>query len=145
MDLCDFLVYFVVRSSPVMRNTLQVRIRLLHFYTKDLPAGKTGTCRSHYSGCLQVAVKGHCNGKNEPLPKSLPLIRMKSMSSMISLWSGALIILILIAGTISLIFTDFMEDRIYGNKRIFFIFLLLSYAAYRAWRLKKHLEAGKAE
>jgi hypothetical protein len=60
---------------------------------------------------------------------------MKPGLNFVSVWFGALMILLVTAGAIAFAFTDFMEDRLYGNKRTLFIFLLLSYAIYRSYRL----------
>jgi hypothetical protein len=60
---------------------------------------------------------------------------MRPRLNFVSVWSGAMMILLVTAGAIAFAFTDFMEDRLYGNKRTLFIFLLLSYAIYRAYRL----------
>ena len=34
-------------------------------------------------------------------------------------------------------FTDVMSDRLNGNKRVIFIFVLAAYSIYRAFRLKQ--------
>jgi hypothetical protein len=60
---------------------------------------------------------------------------MKSGLNYVSVWFGITMILLVTAGAIAFAFTDFMEDRLYGNKRTLFIFLLLSYAIYRGYRL----------
>ena len=54
---------------------------------------------------------------------------------MISMSFGLLMIMVVFAGAIAFAFTDYMDDRLYGNKRIFFIFMLVAYGIYRGFRL----------
>ncbi|MDI1353968.1 MAG: hypothetical protein PSX36_03570 [bacterium] len=65
---------------------------------------------------------------------------MKSGLNMIPIWFGSIMILVVVSGAIAFAFTDFMDDRLYGNKRMFFVFLLLSYAVYRGFRLYSALK-----
>jgi len=58
---------------------------------------------------------------------------------MMSVWFGAMMILLVTAGAIAISFTDFMSDRLYGKKRVFFVILLLSYAVYRGFRIRQAL------
>lgn len=60
---------------------------------------------------------------------------MKLGLNSISVWFSLLMILLVISGAIAFTFTDFMDDRLYGNKRIFFVCLLSLYAVYRVFRL----------
>lgn len=60
---------------------------------------------------------------------------MKPNMNFLSLWSGVMMITLVTAGAIAFAFTNFMDDKLRGNKRLFFIFLLLSYAVYRGYRL----------
>lgn len=62
---------------------------------------------------------------------------MKIGLNSISAWFGMIMILIVTAGAIAFAFTDFMDDRLYGTKRLFFILLLLAYAVYRVFRLRQ--------
>jgi hypothetical protein len=66
-----------------------------------------------------------------------------NLNHTLNTWTSVLVILFLLCGVAAIAFTDFMGDRIYGSKRIFFVILLVSYAAYRIWRLKKHVEERK--
>lgn len=54
---------------------------------------------------------------------------------MISFWFGLVMILVVTGLALAVMFTDILDDRLYGNKRIFFVVLLLAYAVYRAYRL----------
>jgi hypothetical protein len=68
---------------------------------------------------------------------------MKSAAQMVSVWFGAIMILVVVAGAIAFSFTDFMDDRLYGTKRIGFVFLLLAYGVYRGFRLNAALKASR--
>jgi hypothetical protein len=67
-------------------------------------------------------------------------MRRMPISSALSLWSGIVMILVVVAGAIAILFTNAFDDRLYGNKRIFFVVLLLSYAVYRVFRVKQLLK-----
>ncbi len=54
---------------------------------------------------------------------------------MVTLWFSVLMVLIVIAGAIAFTFTDFMIDRVYGNKRIILTVVFLAYAAFRGVRI----------
>ncbi|MBK9285740.1 MAG: hypothetical protein IPM51_15695 [Sphingobacteriaceae bacterium] len=60
---------------------------------------------------------------------------MKNLSQYISLWFGAIMVLLVISGAIAIVFTDFLSERLYGNKRTIFVFILLAYAVYRSFRI----------
>jgi hypothetical protein len=60
---------------------------------------------------------------------------MKSGMQLISIWFGAIMILVVLAGAIAFAFTDLMNDSLYGTKRTTFVFLLLAYGTYRGFRL----------
>lgn len=60
---------------------------------------------------------------------------MKSGLHFISFWSGVIMILLVISMAVAVSFTDMFSDRLYGNKKIFFVILLLAYAVYRGFRL----------
>lgn len=70
---------------------------------------------------------------------------MKIGLNSISTWFGMIMILIVTAGAIAFAFTDFMDDRLYGTKRLFFVLLLLAYAVYRVFRLRQMLKQGSDE
>jgi hypothetical protein len=60
---------------------------------------------------------------------------MKLGLNSISVWFGMIMILLVLAGAIAFSFTDFMDDRLFGTKRFFFVLLLIAYAVYRGFRL----------
>ena len=49
----------------------------------------------------------------------------------LSLWTGAMMIVLVVSGAVAIMFTDAFSDRLYGSKRIFFVIMLLAYAVYR--------------
>lgn len=59
---------------------------------------------------------------------------MKSGLLLINAWFSIIIILVLISGAVAITFTDMLSDRLYGNKRVFFVIMLLAYAVYRGFR-----------
>ena len=61
-------------------------------------------------------------------------IKMKLLNSQVSLWFGVVMILVVTAGAFVFSFTDFYDDRLYGNKRTMFVLVLFAYALYRGWR-----------
>ena len=70
---------------------------------------------------------------------------MKPGLNIVSVWFGIVMVVLVTTGAIALAFTDFMEDRLYGNKRILFIFLLLFYAVYRGYRLYSFFKRPRHE
>lgn len=60
---------------------------------------------------------------------------MKLGLNSISVWFSLLMIILMITGAFAFAFTDFMDDRLFGAKRIFFVCLLFLYAIYRVFRL----------
>jgi hypothetical protein len=61
---------------------------------------------------------------------------MKSQSMQnVSVWFGVLMVVVVTGLATAVLFTDFMSDRLFGNKRIFFIVLLYAYAVYRGYRV----------
>lgn len=62
---------------------------------------------------------------------------MKFGLNTISAWFGIIMILLVVSGAVAIMFTGFLEDRLYGNKRVFFVILLLAYAVYRIFRLRQ--------
>ena len=68
---------------------------------------------------------------------------MKPGLNTVSAWFGIIMILLVTAGAGAFALTDFMDDKLYGNKRIFFVLLLLAYAVYRGFRLKQLLNQQK--
>jgi hypothetical protein len=65
---------------------------------------------------------------------------MKLGLNTISVWFGMIMILVVLSGAIAFAFTDVMNDKLYGSKRIFFVVLLVAYAVYRFFRLKQVLK-----
>lgn len=70
---------------------------------------------------------------------------MKSGLSNLSVWFGIIMILIVVTGAIAVSFTDFMSDRLFGTKRVFFVILLLAYAVYRGFRLYAFFKDNRDE
>jgi hypothetical protein len=62
------------------------------------------------------------------------------MNKQIAIWFSAVMILVVTCGAFVFAFTDVMIDRLYGNKRIGFVFVLAAYSLYRAFRLKQILK-----
>jgi hypothetical protein len=52
-------------------------------------------------------------------------------------------VLIVIAGAIAFTFTDFMIDRVYGNKRIILTVVFLAYATFRGVRIYQIFKANQ--
>jgi len=70
---------------------------------------------------------------------------MKRVSSFISFWFGALMIIIVFSGAIAFAFTDFMYDRLFGTKRTVFVFVLLAYGVYRSIRTYQGFKESRNE
>ena len=70
---------------------------------------------------------------------------MKFSLYLVSVWFGVLMILLVVLGAIAFAFTDFMIERLFGTKRLVFIFILLAYAVYRGFRLYHLLKSTKNE
>lgn len=58
------------------------------------------------------------------------------MQKQLNIWLSAFMIMIVTCMAILFAFTDVMNDRLYGNKRIIFIFVLAAYSLYRGFRLR---------
>ncbi len=71
--------------------------------------------------------------------------KMKLGLNSISNWFGMVMIVIVLAGAIAVSFTDFMIDRLYGTKRIFFVVLMLAYAIYRGVRIYQTMKQNRHE
>ena len=63
----------------------------------------------------------------------------------LSLVFGSVMILLVVSGAIAITFTDFLSDRLYGNKRVFFVVLLLAYAVYRVIRMRQIIRMHRHE
>jgi hypothetical protein len=63
---------------------------------------------------------------------------------LLSLWFGAFMIILVISLAAAFTFTDFYLDRLFGNKRTAFIFVLIAYAVYRSFRIYQVLKYRKA-
>jgi hypothetical protein len=70
---------------------------------------------------------------------------MKFGMHLITAWMSLFMILVLVSGALALALTDAMTDRLYGNKRIFFIILLLAYSVYRGFRAYNLFKQHKRE
>jgi hypothetical protein len=70
---------------------------------------------------------------------------MQSGLNIVSLWFGVIMITIVVSGAVAITFTDFMSDRLYGTKRVFFVILLLGYAVYRGFRIYQIYKQNKNE
>lgn len=66
---------------------------------------------------------------------SLKTIFMKLGLNSVGVWFSIIMILLTLAGAFAFAFTDFMDDRLFGPKRIFFVVLLVLYSIYRMFRL----------
>ena len=70
---------------------------------------------------------------------------MKLGLNNLSVWFGIMMILIVVTGAVAVSFTDFMSDRLFGTKRIFFVVLLIAYAIYRGFRLYAFFKDSRNE
>lgn len=68
---------------------------------------------------------------------------MKNSMNYISLWFSVMLVLVVIAGAVAFTFTDFMEDRVYGTKRVVLTLVFLAYAIYRGIRIYQVVKANK--
>jgi hypothetical protein len=68
---------------------------------------------------------------------------MKNGINMVTLWFSILMVLIVIAGAIAFTFTDFMIDRVYGNKRMILTVVFLAYAVFRGIRIYQIFKANR--
>lgn len=76
---------------------------------------------------------------------TLHKLTMKLGLNTMAIWFGMIMILLVVSGAFAFAFTDFMDDKLFGNKRIFFVCLLLAYAVYRIFRLRQLLKQNKYE
>jgi hypothetical protein len=70
---------------------------------------------------------------------------MKNGINYVTLWFSAAMVILVLAGAIAFIFTDFMEDRVYGTKRVVLTLVFLAYAIYRAIRIYQIFRAKNNE
>ena len=70
---------------------------------------------------------------------------MKPGLNNLSLWFGMIMVPLLLAGAFVFAFTDYMSDRMYGNKRTFFVVMLLAYAIYRSIRIYQTIKQNREE
>jgi hypothetical protein len=68
---------------------------------------------------------------------------MKYNLNFLSLWFGLVMVILVLAGAIAFTFTDFLDDRLYGNKRILMAVIFFGYAVYRGIRIYQILKAQK--
>lgn len=60
---------------------------------------------------------------------------MRPISGLVSVWFGIIMVVVVLFLGALIAFTDLLIDRLYGNKRSFFIVLMFSYAIYRSYRI----------
>ncbi|MBA2613238.1 MAG: hypothetical protein H0U95_14815 [Bacteroidetes bacterium] len=65
---------------------------------------------------------------------------MKPILNSVTVWSGAFMIILVLAGAFAFTFTDLMTEKLYGGKRTGFIVMLFAYALYRGFRLYQTLK-----
>lgn len=65
--------------------------------------------------------------------------------NLISIWFGAIMILLVTSGAIAFTFTNFMDEQLFGAKRTLFIFILLAYGVFRSFRLYQLLKRTNDE
>lgn len=70
---------------------------------------------------------------------------MKNGINHISLWFSMLMVLLVFAGAVAFIFTDFMIDRVYGSKRTIMIFVFIAYSIFRGFRIYQLLSTKSDE
>jgi hypothetical protein len=63
----------------------------------------------------------------------------------VTVWFSVVMVLAVFALATAVLLTDALSDRLYGNKRIFFIVLLYAYAAYRGFRLYRYFRGARHE
>ena len=63
----------------------------------------------------------------------------------ISFWFSSIMIVLVLGGAVAITFTDFMSDRLFGTKRVVFIFILLAYAVYRGFRMYQTYKYSRDE
>ena len=62
------------------------------------------------------------------------------------IWFSTIIILFIVIGAaIAFTFTDFMDDKLFGTRRVVFIFILVAYGIYRSFRLYQLLKNARNE
>jgi hypothetical protein len=64
----------------------------------------------------------------------------RSLAAITNLWFGVVMILAVLFLAAAVLFTNVLDDRLYGNKRTIFVVILLAYALYRGFRLYQLLK-----
>jgi EamA domain-containing membrane protein RarD len=59
---------------------------------------------------------------------------MRSLTHLLVLWFGVIMVLVVLVLAIALLTTDFYTERLSGQKRTLFIIILFAYAVYRSFR-----------
>ena len=67
------------------------------------------------------------------------------LSTTVSVGFGLIMILVLVSGSIAILTTDILSDRLYGKKRVFFVILLLAYSVYRGFRIYSLYKQNRRE
>ena len=70
---------------------------------------------------------------------------MRPINGLVSIWFGIVMVVIVVFLGSLVAFTDFMTDRLFGNKRTFFIGLMFAYACYRSYRIYQLYKQKQAE
>ncbi len=70
---------------------------------------------------------------------------MKLGLNSLSVWFGALMVLLTFFGAIAFLFTDCLDDRLFGTKRTAFVIILFAYSIYRGFRLYQIFKKAKHE
>ena len=68
---------------------------------------------------------------------------MRPAMQMISFWFGAIMVVVVVVLAIGVLTTDMLSDRLYGNKRIIFVVMLLAYAVYRSYRMYLYFKGSR--
>jgi hypothetical protein len=70
---------------------------------------------------------------------------MRPINSLVSVWFGVVMVVIVLLLGCLVAFTDFMSDRLFGGKRTFFIVLMFVYAFYRSFRIYQMTQKREKE
>lgn len=70
---------------------------------------------------------------------------MKLGFNIISVWFGFIMVLVLLTAACVFAFTDYMSDTLFGQKRLFFVILLVAYSIYRSIRIYQVLKQNRDE
>lgn len=68
---------------------------------------------------------------------------MKSIQQTVSFWFAVVMVIATLTIGTAFLFTDVMNDSMYGKKRTIFICLMFAYSAYRGFRLYSQIKTLK--